>query len=72
MAPHAESNNGSSNGAVDAAGIPAASVAPTFKVNSPNVTYTDAEIRSKYTYRTTSVETDASGNFVATPEGDSL
>ncbi|TQV93984.1 inositol-3-phosphate synthase [Cordyceps javanica] len=68
MAPHAESNNGSSNGLVDAAGIPAASVAPTFKVNSPNVTYTDSEIRSKYTYRTTSVDTDASGNFVATPK----
>ncbi|KAM3508325.1 hypothetical protein MY10362_001238 [Beauveria mimosiformis] len=68
MAPHAESNNGSSNGSVEAVGIPAASVTPTFKVNSPNVTYTDSEIRSKYTYRTTSVETDASGNFIATPK----
>ncbi|KAJ3479316.1 hypothetical protein NLG97_g8350 [Lecanicillium saksenae] len=68
MAPHAESNNGS-NGAIAASAPPAASATPaTFKVNSPNVTYTDSEIRSKYTYRTTSVETDASGNFVATPK----
>lgn len=38
-----------------------------FKVNSPNVVYTDNEIRSKYTYRTTMVE-ESDGNFVATPK----
>ncbi|KAJ2977502.1 hypothetical protein NQ176_g4335 [Zarea fungicola] len=68
MAPHAETQNGSSNGSVDASGHSSAGVAPIFKVNSPNVTYTDAEIRSKYTYRTTSVDTDANGNYVATPK----
>ncbi|KAJ4864130.1 myo-inositol-1-phosphate synthase domain-containing protein [Trichoderma breve] len=55
MAPHAET---ASTGAAPS----------TFVVNSPNVNYTDSEIRSKYTYRTTSVETDANGNFVATPK----
>ncbi|RQM07384.1 hypothetical protein DH86_00003128, partial [Scytalidium sp. 3C] len=39
-----------------------------FTVNSPNVTYTDAEIQSKYTYRTTSVEQTAEGKYVATPK----
>ena len=69
MAPHAEVLSGSSNGAADATGhSQSAATAPTtFTVNSPNVTYTDDEIKSKYTYRTTSVETDANGNFVATP-----
>ncbi|KAK3391210.1 hypothetical protein B0H63DRAFT_500279 [Podospora didyma] len=38
-----------------------------FTVNSPNVTYTDSEIRSKYTYRTTSVNQTADGKYVATP-----
>lgn len=40
---------------------------PLFTVNSPNVTYTETEIRSKYTYRTTAVEQDAGGKYVATP-----
>ena len=39
-----------------------------FTVNSPSVTYTDKEINSKYTYRTTAVETTASGQYVATPK----
>ncbi|KAK3385772.1 hypothetical protein B0H63DRAFT_501510 [Podospora didyma] len=38
-----------------------------FTVNSPNVTYTDSEVRSKYTYRTTSVNQTADGKYVATP-----
>ncbi|KAK1253621.1 hypothetical protein MKX07_001698 [Trichoderma sp. CBMAI-0711] len=70
MAPHAEVSTGSSNGngyAQRQAASPGAARS-TFVVNSPNVTYTDSEIRSKYTYRTTSVETDANGNFVATPK----
>jgi myo-inositol-1-phosphate synthase len=66
MAPHAQETSGSTNGAVPTNGT--AATPTTFVVNSPNVTYTDAEIKSKYTYRTTSVETDANGNFVATPK----
>lgn len=66
MAPHADTaTTPAANGA--GAGNPTAP-ANTFIVNSPNVVYTDAEIRSKYTYRTTSVETDDRGNFVATPK----
>ncbi|KAK1246777.1 hypothetical protein MKX08_000579 [Trichoderma sp. CBMAI-0020] len=70
MAPHAEDSTGSSNGNGYANGHTASTgaVQSTFVVNSPNVNYTESEIRSKYTYRTTSVETDANGNFVATPK----
>ncbi|GAO16381.1 uncharacterized protein UV8b_00260 [Ustilaginoidea virens] len=68
MAPHAQDvSSGSANGAVYANADATASP-KTFIVNSPNVTYTDAEIKSHYTYRTTSIETDASGNYVATPK----
>jgi myo-inositol-1-phosphate synthase len=38
-----------------------------FTVNSPNVQYTDTEIRSKYVYRTTMVSQTDEGKFVATP-----
>lgn len=67
MAPHADTD--SSNGAGISNGNGAASSAPAdlFTVNSSNVTYTDSEIRSKYTYRTTKVETGADGKYVATP-----
>ncbi|KAL7799068.1 inositol-3-phosphate synthase [Trichoderma ceciliae] len=70
MAPHAEVSTGSSNGNGYANGHTASTGAArsTFVVNSPNVNYTESEIRSKYTYRTTSVESDANGNFVATPK----
>lgn len=36
-------------------------------VNSPNVKYTETEIRSKYTYRTTMVDKADGGGYVATP-----
>lgn len=66
MAPHAQVASGSTNGA---AHHTTTAASPTiFLVNSPNVSYTDTEIKSKYTYRTTSVETDSNGNFVATPK----
>ncbi|KAL7936940.1 inositol-3-phosphate synthase [Trichoderma chlorosporum] len=70
MAPHAEVSTGSSNGNGFAhrQATSTGAARSTFVVNSPNVNYTDSEIRSKYTYRTTSVETDANGNFVATPK----
>ncbi|KAJ0119368.1 myo-inositol-1-phosphate synthase [Diaporthe amygdali] len=40
---------------------------PLFMVNSSNVKYTDSEILSKYTYRTTSVTTADDGSYQATP-----
>lgn len=39
-----------------------------FVVNSPNVVYTENQIKTKYTYRTTSVTTTDDGKFVATPK----
>lgn len=66
MAPHAQEYSGSADGAGLA---PATQTAAkdVFTVNSPDVTYTDAEIKSQYTYRTTKVETGADGSFTATP-----
>jgi myo-inositol-1-phosphate synthase len=64
MAPHAQEGTGSANGNGSAAAAPR----DLFTVNSPNVTYTDSEIRSQYTYRTTLVEETAGGKFVATPK----
>ncbi|KAI9172484.1 myo-inositol-1-phosphate synthase [Paramyrothecium foliicola] len=70
MAPHAEIDNGSSNGG-NYTTTGAASARPAhqdvFTVNSPNVTYTEQEIKSKYTYRTTKVDVDDNGKFTATP-----
>ncbi|KOS20114.1 Inositol-3-phosphate synthase [Escovopsis weberi] len=70
MAPHAEVGAESSNGAGHSNGRAASAGATrgNFIVNSPNVVYTESDIRSKYTYRTTSVETDANGDLVATPK----
>ena len=66
MAPHAESTNGytNGNGVHQENGVPK----DLFTVNSPNVKYTDQEILSKYTYRTTSVEKTGNGKYVATPK----
>jgi myo-inositol-1-phosphate synthase len=66
MAPHAEVGTGSSNGPVYN-GRGSSATQDLFTVNSPNVTYTDAEILSRYTYRTTKVEVDANDKYVATP-----
>ena len=41
---------------------------PLFTVHSPNVTYTDDAIRSKYVYRQTEVTKTSSGAYVATPK----
>lgn len=62
MAPHAEGPALSSGNGVTSAS------SDLFTVNSPNVSYTDSEIRSKYTYHTTSVSEGANGKFVATPK----
>lgn len=69
MAPHAEIDTGSSNGRAYAsdAGVAQPSHRDVFTVNSPNVTYTEQEIKSKYTYRTTKVDVDDNGKFTATP-----
>lgn len=67
MAPHAD----------DAKGFPignghASLALPTgqdlFTVNSANVVYTDNEIRSKYTYRTTAITKGQDGKLVASPK----
>ncbi|KAI0838746.1 myo-inositol-1-phosphate synthase [Hypoxylon sp. FL0890] len=72
MAPHAEAEpgiaygNGHYNG--NTSTQPPSNTNDLFVVSSPNVVYTDNEIRSKYTYRTTSVTQDAAGKYIATPK----
>lgn len=41
---------------------------PLFTVNSPNVKYSDDDIVSRYSYRTTAVSKDANGSYIATPK----
>ncbi|KAL9096037.1 MAG: hypothetical protein Q9165_001559 [Trypethelium subeluteriae] len=66
MAPHAEYSDGSANGNGHA---PAAALhGAQFTVNSPHVRYSEREINTTYTYRTTDVSNDAAGNLVATPK----
>nr|POE47714.1 inositol-3-phosphate synthase [Quercus suber] len=65
MAPHANDSNGEATGMT--APMPSAIATNGFTVNSPNVNYTDSEITSKYTYRTTDVSI-ADGRFTATPK----
>ena len=64
MAPHADAAaNGSLNGS--------ASTTPKtdlFTVDSPNVVYTDEDIKTKYVYRTTAVSRSDDGKLVATPK----
>lgn len=62
MAPHA---NGGSNGSATPA--PAPSGRDLFVVDSPNVSYTDAEISSTYAYHSTKVSRTADGKYVAQP-----
>ncbi|RYP83003.1 hypothetical protein DL769_001472 [Monosporascus sp. CRB-8-3] len=72
MVPHAEADAGFRNGnGGSISGGPGSTRASrdVFVVDSPNVTYTDSEILSRYTYRTTSVSKDAaSGKYVVTPK----
>jgi hypothetical protein len=65
MAPHAEVGTGFSNGNGVAA-TPANK--DLFVVNSPNVNYSDNEINTKYTYRTTLVSQGEDGKYIATPK----
>lgn len=71
MAPHAETDisaNGNGHAANDNGAASPASARDLFTVASPNVEYTDSEIRSKYTYRTTLVKRNANGTYVAAPQ----
>lgn len=63
MAPHADDAKAFSSGT----GI-ATAQEELFTVDSPNVVYTDAEIKSKYTYRTTTVTKISDGKYVAKPK----
>ena len=76
MAPHAEvdtttaNGDGHTNGNGVHPGTSANGLGPVkdlFRVNSPNVVYTDDTIQSKYTYRTTVVTQGGDGQYVATP-----
>jgi myo-inositol-1-phosphate synthase len=72
MAPHAETDAGTANGGGrygnNGAAANGAAARPKFIVNSPNVVYSDSEIRSKYTYRTTTVTDGEDGTRVVTPK----
>lgn len=63
MAPHASSDV-AANGAVNGS---TATNSPLFTVNSPNVTYTDNDIKSQYAYHTTDVSRTPDNKLVATP-----
>lgn len=64
MAPHAEGTNGQANG-FSSTTIEHKDM---FTVESPNVVYTDSEIKSKYSYYTTSVTDAGNGKYVAKPK----
>ena len=62
MAPHAEEPKAYTSIANHA------SKKDLFKVDSPNVVYSEKEINSKYVYRTTAVSQSEAGTYVATPK----
>jgi myo-inositol-1-phosphate synthase len=64
MAPHASSDvaNGTVNGSARQ------EATPLFTVQSPNVVYTDNEIKSQYAYQTTQITRTADNKLVATPK----
>ncbi|KAK8026804.1 myo-inositol-1-phosphate synthase [Apiospora marii] len=66
MAPHAEENTGSGGVVNGVSSHPVSDLL--FKNTSPNVVYTDDEIRSRYTYRTTSVTKQPNGQYQVTPK----
>jgi myo-inositol-1-phosphate synthase len=67
MAPHAEGNNSYESGVSATTQGTASSKPELFTVQSPNVKYTDADITSKYSYRTTEVNV-TNGKYVASPK----
>ncbi|KAL8937211.1 MAG: hypothetical protein Q9216_004539 [Gyalolechia sp. 2 TL-2023] len=64
MAPHAEGVNGHANGFNSTT----REHKDLFTVESPNVVYTDNEIKSKYSYHTTSVSDLGNGKYIAKPK----
>jgi myo-inositol-1-phosphate synthase len=66
MAPHAEGPNGSVNSTSHA--LTAHKNHDLFTVDSPNVIYTEDDIKTKYVYRTTSVSQAGDGKYIATPK----
>ena len=66
MAPHAEEILQAENG--NAKQASPSKPRELFTVNSPNVTYTEKEILSKYKYHTTTVAQIEDGKYVATPK----
>ena len=64
MAPHATEPNGHSSGLHF---LDEGKASNLFTVESPNVVYTDDEIKTRYTYHTTSVSRVTNGNYVAKP-----
>jgi myo-inositol-1-phosphate synthase len=66
MAPSAEESNGFANGV--GTNHSNHTQDEFFTVDSPNVAYTDNEILSNYTYRTTSVSLSGNGKMIATPK----
>lgn len=66
MAPHAEEPNGSVNGTNHT--LTANKNHDLFTVESPNVIYTEDDIKTKYVYRTTSVSQAGDGKYIATPK----
>lgn len=68
MAPHADTGAGTMNGYSTNGDSAVHSQKGLFTVDSPNVTYTADEIKSKYTYRTTAVSKTSTGQYVASPK----
>jgi myo-inositol-1-phosphate synthase len=69
MAPHAEIGVGAMNGYTTHETTESTQPSKTlFTVDSPNVTYSDEHIKSKYVYRTTAVTKSADGKLTATPK----
>lgn len=71
MAPHIEVDMASSNGngfGNSEYGSSLSSRKESVTVQSSNVVYTENEILSRYTYRTTSVVKDDTGKYLATPQ----
>lgn len=68
MAPHAQVPEGLAYGNGNERSTSSHTTTDLFIVDSPNVSYTDDEIRSKYTYRTTEVKKGSNGKYVARPK----
>lgn len=66
MAPHAESPSNLNHASYNTTNT--TKNHDLFTVESPNVVYTENDIKSKYVYRTTSVTQSGDGKYIATPK----